>query len=345
MLYLRDASFLDWRNLKLRRGHLAVEPGAQGKVRFVPRIPRGARAVDCSGRLVTKSFVVAHHHLYSALACGMPMPKRAPKDFPDMLKLVWWNLDRKLDKDMIRACAMAGGIAAAKAGAHVHGLAGALVAKRLGQISLTAGDVLKESVNYAVGAFNGSADLASSNAQDADNNNDKDVLGRVFVQPFKNYGPEALKGLGLGVGGSYGHNEGATTPTYKSAGQANIFSYTSTTSDGPHLRVSPQAYFYKGGLGLIGEYAVSEQKVLRVSSGNIMRDSFSNTAWQVTGNYVWTDGTYQLALLRGTYHYSDVLDFDSFGHSEPCHGPACAFQGVNDWRNNAFGPHPGDRRT
>jgi len=116
MLHLRDASFVDWRTLKVRRGHLEVSPGPAGKVRFVPRIPRGARAVDCSGRLVTKSFVVAHHHLYSALACGMPAPKRAPKDFPDMLKLVWWNLDKSLDRDMIRACALAGGIAAAKAG-------------------------------------------------------------------------------------------------------------------------------------------------------------------------------------------------------------------------------------
>ncbi len=116
MLYLRDASFVDWRTLKIRRGHLEVAPGPAGKVRFVARIPRGARAVDCSGRLVTKSFVLAHHHLYSALACGMPGPKRAPKDFPDMLKLVWWNLDKGLDKDMIRACALAGGIAAAKAG-------------------------------------------------------------------------------------------------------------------------------------------------------------------------------------------------------------------------------------
>lgn len=116
MLYLRDASFVDWRTLKIRRGHLEVAPGAQGKTRFVKRIPRGTKSLDCSGRLVTKSFVVAHHHLYSALACGMPGPKRAPKGFPDMLKLVWWNLDKNLDKDMIRACAMAGGIAAAKAG-------------------------------------------------------------------------------------------------------------------------------------------------------------------------------------------------------------------------------------
>lgn len=116
MLYLRNASFVDWRTLKVRRGHLEVAPGASGKVRFISRIPRGAKELDCSGRLVTKSFVIAHHHLYSALACGMPMAARAPKNFPDRLKLVWWNLDRKLDKDMIRACALAGGIAAAKAG-------------------------------------------------------------------------------------------------------------------------------------------------------------------------------------------------------------------------------------
>ncbi|MCR4296887.1 MAG: amidohydrolase, partial [Elusimicrobia bacterium] len=116
MLYLRDASFVDWRTLKIRRGHLEVAPGAAGKARFVKRIPRGAKILDCSGRLVTKSFAVAHHYLYSALACGMPGAKRAPKDFPDMLKLVWWNLDKNLDREMIRACALAGGIAAAKAG-------------------------------------------------------------------------------------------------------------------------------------------------------------------------------------------------------------------------------------
>lgn len=116
MVYLHDASFVDWKSLRIRRGHLEVSPGRDGGIRFVSRVPRGAKALGCSGRLVTKSFVNAHHHLYSALACGMPGPKRAPKDFPDMLKLVWWNLDRQLDKEMVRYCALAGGIAAAKAG-------------------------------------------------------------------------------------------------------------------------------------------------------------------------------------------------------------------------------------
>ncbi|HAZ08885.1 MAG TPA: amidohydrolase [Elusimicrobia bacterium] len=117
MLYIQDASFVDWRTLRIRRGHLKVAPGPKGDVRFVSRIPQGASVLDCSGRLVTKSFVIAHHHLYSALALGMPLPPRAPRNFAQMLKLVWWNLDRKLDAEMVRACALAGGIEAAKCGA------------------------------------------------------------------------------------------------------------------------------------------------------------------------------------------------------------------------------------
>lgn len=113
MLYLRDAVFIDWKTLAVRRGNLEVGGGA---TRFVDRPVSGARVINCSGKIVTKSFVVAHHHLYSALARGMPGPKRAPKSFVDILKLVWWNLDKKLDLEMVRACALAGGIEAAKAG-------------------------------------------------------------------------------------------------------------------------------------------------------------------------------------------------------------------------------------
>ncbi len=162
-----------------------------------------------------------------------------------------------------------------------------------------AGDLLGESLNYSVGVYNGSVDNASSTSQDADANNDKDVVARVFVKPFKNQGPEALKGLGVGVGGSYGHREGATTssaPGYKSAGQATIFSYGTSNFDGAQVRISPQAYFYKGSLGLIGEYAISQQKLARASGGNIIRDTFQNRAWQVTGNYVLTG---ELASFTG----------------------------------------------
>ncbi len=159
------------------------------------------------------------------------------------------------------------------------------------------GDLLKESINYNFGIFNGSADLASSNGQDTDNNDDKDVIGRVFVFPFKNNGPELVKGFGVGLAGSYGHNEGATLPTYKSAGQASIFSYSSgVTADGLHSRITPQAYFYKGSLGLLTEYVQSHQKVVRTSGANIIRETFENTGWQISGNYVLTG---ELATYKG----------------------------------------------
>ncbi len=155
------------------------------------------------------------------------------------------------------------------------------------------GDLFGESVNYAVGIFNGGADLSSNDA--ADTNNDKDVIGRVFVQPFKNQGPEALKGLGVGIAGSYGHNEGTTLPTYRSSGQASIFSYSGTglVADGAHSRVSPQFYFYKGGFGLLGEYVSSTQELTR---GNNIHDTFTNRAWQLSSNYVLTG---ELASYKG----------------------------------------------
>lgn len=113
MLYLKDAALIDWQTLAIRRGSWAV--GAGGP-RLVRSVPRGAEALDCEGRLATRSFVVAHHHVYSALARGMPPPKRPPRDFNEILKLVWWNLDKKLDRSMIGASALATAVDALKCG-------------------------------------------------------------------------------------------------------------------------------------------------------------------------------------------------------------------------------------
>jgi cytosine/adenosine deaminase-related metal-dependent hydrolase len=50
--------------------------------------------------------VNAHTHLYSGLApLGMPPPARTPKDFVEILQLVWWKLDRALDEQTLRASA------------------------------------------------------------------------------------------------------------------------------------------------------------------------------------------------------------------------------------------------
>jgi len=64
----------------------------------------------------TPGFVCAHHHLYSALARGMPAPPRAPTSFEEILELVWWRLDAALDIDAIRWSAMLGALEALEAG-------------------------------------------------------------------------------------------------------------------------------------------------------------------------------------------------------------------------------------
>ena len=38
----------------------------------------------------TTGLVCAHHHLYSALARGMPAPPHTPRTFREILEQIWW---------------------------------------------------------------------------------------------------------------------------------------------------------------------------------------------------------------------------------------------------------------
>ena len=64
----------------------------------------------------TPGMVCAHHHLYSALARGMPAPPRTPTEFLEILELVWWRLDRALDLDIIEWSAKLGALEALESG-------------------------------------------------------------------------------------------------------------------------------------------------------------------------------------------------------------------------------------
>lgn len=78
--------------------------------------PPGANRVDCGGTLIVPGNVCAHHHLYSALARGMPFALEPPADFSQILRRVWWRLDRALDEASIRASALTAGLEALLAG-------------------------------------------------------------------------------------------------------------------------------------------------------------------------------------------------------------------------------------
>lgn len=60
----------------------------------------------------TPGLVCGHHHLYSALARGMPAPPQQPTRFLEILEQIWWRLDVRLDEEMIRWSAMLGAVEA-----------------------------------------------------------------------------------------------------------------------------------------------------------------------------------------------------------------------------------------
>jgi putative selenium metabolism protein SsnA len=82
----------------------------------VSTAPRGAARRDCSGTLIVPGNVCAHHHLYSALARGMPYELEPPANFLQILQRVWWRLDRALDAPALRLSALRGGLDALLAG-------------------------------------------------------------------------------------------------------------------------------------------------------------------------------------------------------------------------------------
>ena len=66
-------------------------------------------------RPTTPGLVCGHHHLYSALARGMPAPPDSPTTFLEILEQVWWRLDAALDLEMLRWSAMLGALEALRA--------------------------------------------------------------------------------------------------------------------------------------------------------------------------------------------------------------------------------------
>ena len=118
-ILLKNANYLDWETLTFKKTDLLVEEGVDGKILFADSelsAATPAEIIDCENKIVTKSFVVGHHHVYSALSRGMGAPKKNPENFVEILKYIWWTLDKSLDKDMIEASALSTAIACAKAG-------------------------------------------------------------------------------------------------------------------------------------------------------------------------------------------------------------------------------------
>jgi cytosine/adenosine deaminase-related metal-dependent hydrolase len=78
-------------------------PSVERRDLFLGAEPR--RCLDATGCLVQPGLAIAHTHLYSGLARGMPGPSEPTRSFREILERVWWRLDVALDARSLRASA------------------------------------------------------------------------------------------------------------------------------------------------------------------------------------------------------------------------------------------------
>ena len=74
------------------------------------------KVINAQGKLLMPALINCHTHLYSTLARGISLPGRAPRNFPEILKKLWWRLDRALNLDDVYYSALVGLIDSAKCG-------------------------------------------------------------------------------------------------------------------------------------------------------------------------------------------------------------------------------------
>jgi putative selenium metabolism protein SsnA len=72
--------------------------------------------VDARDQYVMPGNICAHTHFYGAFARGMGIPGDAAKDFPEILKKLWWPLDMALDEEGVRYSALVFAVDAIKNG-------------------------------------------------------------------------------------------------------------------------------------------------------------------------------------------------------------------------------------
>lgn len=97
----RPNRILEGQAVRVADGRIA-EIGPQAEM--LARHPDDER-LDGAGQLLMPGNICAHTHFYGAFARGMAIPGRAPRDFPEILRKLWWPLDKALGPDDVRASA------------------------------------------------------------------------------------------------------------------------------------------------------------------------------------------------------------------------------------------------
>ena len=93
----------------MRDGALLVESGRIVEIGSTAEMlikHRGSEIVDAGGMLVMPGNICSHTHFYGAFARGMSIPGEPPRDFPEILRRLWWQLDSVLTAEDVRYSAL-----------------------------------------------------------------------------------------------------------------------------------------------------------------------------------------------------------------------------------------------
>jgi phosphate-selective porin OprO/OprP len=175
-------------------------------------------------------------------------------------------------------------------------------------------------LTYQFGVFNGAPDNTSVNNNDTATSNSKEIVARIFANPFLEEGPTFLKGFGLGIAGTYGRQDQTLANLkFQTSAFTTFFTYTpapvkgqplTVFGDGSQYRLAPQLYFYYGPFGLMAEYVEQSERLVR---GTLHTDEL-DWAWQVATSWVLTgeDASYDGVIPRSPL----TLHGDGFGAFE-----------------------------
>ncbi|MGH2620137.1 MAG: putative aminohydrolase SsnA [Anaerolineales bacterium] len=103
---------LDGHGLRISEGLIQeIAPSA----RLAANHPHEER-LDARGQYLLPGNLCAHTHFYGAFARGLAIPGPAPRDFPEILRKLWWPLDRSLSEEDVRYSALVSLVDAIKHG-------------------------------------------------------------------------------------------------------------------------------------------------------------------------------------------------------------------------------------
>ncbi len=84
-------------------GDTIVAVGAAGELEAA--YPAAVR-IDARGQVIMPGQICAHTHFYGAFARGLYIPGDPPRDFPEILRRLWWTLDKALDAEGVSLSAL-----------------------------------------------------------------------------------------------------------------------------------------------------------------------------------------------------------------------------------------------